>query len=275
MTLRVTSRTRSSPVLAYEVAGDGPTVLFLHGIGGNRRNWAGQLDHFSPGYRAVAVDMRGYGDSEGIADPFEFPEFVDDVVRLLDELGAAQAHIVGLSMGGLIAQALYGRAPHRVQSLSLVACRSAAEAFPHGANREAFIQARLGPLREGGAARLAESLAPELLGPNASAWAAEQVMDSLRRIRADSYERIIRARMRASGLLAPQTVAVPTLVLAAGQDRVAPADHMRELAALIPSARFVLVPDAGHLVNLEKPERFNEELSTFLAGPANPVDGLS
>jgi Predicted hydrolases or acyltransferases (alpha/beta hydrolase superfamily) len=264
MTLRNTFRTRSRPVLSYEVAGDGPTVLFLHGIGGNRRNWLGQLDHLSPRYRAVAIDMRGYGDSDGIAEPFEFPEFVDDVIRLLDELGAAEAHIVGLSMGGLIAQALYGRAPHRVQSLGLVTCRSAAEAFPHGANREEFVQARLGPLRAGGPARLAESLAPELLGPNASAWAREQVMDSLRRIRPDSYESIIRARMRASGLLVPQTIAVPTLVLAADQDRVAPADHMRELASCIPTARFVLVPDAGHLVNLEQPERFNAELSAFL-----------
>ena len=265
MTLPRILRTGTTPQLAYEVAGDGPTLLFLHGIGGNRRNWAGQLDHFSRDFRAVAVDQRGYGDSDGISDGFEFFEFVDDVLRLLDELKVDEAHVVGLSMGGLVAQALYGRAPQRVRSLGLIACRSAAEAFPHGANREAFIQARLGPLREGGSLRLAEALAPELLGPKASAWAIDQVMDSLRRIRPDSYERIIRARMRASRLLAPETVAVPALVLAAEQDRVAPADHMRELAGLIPSSRFVLVPDAGHLVNLEQPERFNSELSAFLA----------
>jgi pimeloyl-ACP methyl ester carboxylesterase len=252
-------------VLAYEAAGHGPTVLFLHGIGGNRRNWYGQLDHLSASYRAVAVDMRGYGDSDEIAEPFEFAEFVDDVIRLLDELGADKAHVVGLSMGGLVAQALYGRDPSRVRSLSLVACRSAAEAMPHGANRNAFIQARLGPLREGGAPRLAESLAPELLSTSASAWAKEQVMDSLRRIRPASYERIMHARMRAGAMLAPQTIAVPTLVMAADQDRVAPADQMRVLADLIPTSRFVLLAPSGHLINLEQPERFNAELSAFLA----------
>lgn len=257
-------RTSSSPVLAYEIAGEGPDVLFLHGIGGNRRNWVGQLDHFSSAYRAIAVDMRGYGDSDGIVDPFEFPEFVDDIIRLLNELNVDQVHVVGLSMGGLVAQALYGRAPERVKSLTLVACRSAAEAMPHGPNRDAFIRARLGPLREGGAKRLAESLAPELLGPNASVCATEQVMDSLRLIRPESYERVMHARMRVGSMLSPQTIAVPTLVVAADQDRVAPAEQMRELANLISSAKFVLIKDAGHLINLEQAERFNAELSAFL-----------
>ena len=264
MNRAVTQRTLSTPVLAYETAGEGPAVLFLHGIGGNRRNWWGQLDHFSSTYRTVAVDMRGYGDSDDIVDPFEFPDFVDDVIRLLDELDVGQAHVVGLSMGGLVAQALYARAPARVKSLSLVACRSAAEALPHGPNRDAFIRARLGPLREGGSQRLAESLAPELLGSNASVWATEQVMDSLRRIRNDYYYRVMHARMRVGSMLAPQTVAVPTLLLAANEDRVAPAEQMQELANLIPTARFVLIKNAGHLVNLEQPERFNAELSAFL-----------
>lgn len=260
-----TRHTDSRPVLAYASAGEGPPLLFLHGIGGNRRNWDAQLAHFSRDYRAIALDMRGYGESEDITPPFEFTAFVDDVIRLLDELAIEQAHVVGLSMGGLVAQALYGQAPGRIKSLSLVACRSAAEKLPHGANREAFIKARLGPLREGGAQQLAQSLAPQLLGPNACPRAVEQVKDSLRRIRPASYEQVMQARMRAGGLLAPQTIGVPTLVLAACEDQVAPALQMRELADQIASSRFVLVEDSGHLVNLEQPERFNAELGQFLA----------
>ncbi len=238
--------------------------MFLHGIGGNRRNWEGQLAHCRASFRAVAIDLRGYGDSDGIDDDFEFTGFVDDVLRVLDTLGARRAHVVGLSMGGLVAQALYARAPERVASLALVACRSAAEPLLAPARREAFIRERLEPLRRGGPQALAESLAPSLIGKAASAQAREQVMASLRKVRPDSYFKVMEARMRVPPMLELSSIQVPVLVVGSDEDTVAPLAQMRELAAAIPAARLVEINGAGHLINLEKPEEFNRVLSEFL-----------
>ncbi|MBY4596189.1 alpha/beta fold hydrolase [Ottowia caeni] len=257
-------RTALHPRVAYSENGKGETLLFLHGIGGNRHNWDQELRYFGKAYRAVAVDLRGYGDSEALNEDFEFTDFVTDVVRVLDTLGAQRAHVVGLSMGGLVAQALYSRAPERVASLSLVACRAADEPVLPPARRDAFIRDRLDPLRAGGAEALAVSLAPKLLSSAPSAQAREQVMASLRKIRPDAYFKIMEARMQIPPMLDPASIRVPTLVVGADEDQVAPLEQMRALAAAIPGARLKEVSGAGHLINLEKPQEFQFALEDFL-----------
>ena len=229
-------RTRQRPAIAFEQSGQGEPVLFLHGIGGNRRNWDGQRAHFGAHYRAIAMDFRGYGDSDGIEPPFEVLDFAGDAIAVLDELQIERAHVVGLSMGGLIAQAVYARAPERVASLGLVACRSGAEPVLPGARRDNFIAERLGPLRAGGPEALAQSLAPSLIGRHASAQAREQVMASLRLIRPEAYLQVMEARMRIQPFLDPATIDVPVLVVGSDEDTVAPLSQMRELAASIPGA---------------------------------------
>src|SRR5690606_35205534 len=108
-----------SPRLAYDAAGRGECVVFLHGIGGNRSNWTGQLAALAPRYRAVAWDARGYGASDDYEGALDFADFSTDLGRLLDHLAAPAAHLVGLSMGGRIALDFYERAPARVKSLVL------------------------------------------------------------------------------------------------------------------------------------------------------------
>ncbi|MCJ0763600.1 alpha/beta fold hydrolase [Variovorax terrae] len=260
--------TGQPPAIAFDVAGEGEPILFLHGIGGNRQNWAGQLAHFGARFRAISLDFRGYGDSAAIEEPFEFADFVEDALRVLDALEIGRAHVVGLSMGGLVAQALYARAPQRVASLCLTACRSGAEPVLQGARREGFISARLGPLNSGGPQALAQSLAPTLIGRQATAEAREQVMASLGKLRPDSYLKIMEARMRIAPFLDPATVAVPVLVIGSDEDTVAPLAQMRDLAASIPQAQLAVIGGAGHLVNIEKPQEFNHALLAFLGGAA-------
>ncbi len=259
-------RTPGRPAIAYEERGQGEVLLFLHGIGGNRRNWERELRHFGRHWRAVAMDFRGYGDSDSLEDGFEFTDFVHDVLAVLDTMGARRAHVVGLSMGGLVAQALYSHVPERVLSLALVACRAADEPVLPPGRREAFIRERLEPLRTGGPEALAASLAPALLGPAASAEAREAVMDSLRRVRPESYFRIMDARMRVAPMIELASVRVPTLVVGADEDTVAPLEQMRALAAAIRGARLHEMHDGvGHLINLERPEEFQQVLEQFLA----------
>lgn len=261
-------RTRQRPAIAFEATGSGDAVLFLHGIGGNRRNWAGELERVGAAYRAIAIDFRGYGDSAGIEAPFAFADFADDALGVLDELGIDRAHVVGLSMGGLVAQAVYARAPDRVASLCLVACRSAAEPVLPGARRDSFIQARLEPLRHGGPEALAQSLAPSLIGRQATPHAREAVMASLRKLRPDAYVAVMEARMRIEPFLDPATIAVPTLVVGSDEDTVAPLEQMRALADAVGQRPLAVIEGAGHLINIEKPEAFQAVLLDFLRGAA-------
>ena len=117
----VTDHVPGAPRLAYDHAGRGETVVFLHGIGGNARNWHRQLDALADAYHAVAWDARGYGNSEDYDGPLDFADFAHDLARLLDHLGVERAHLCGLSMGGRISQDFYALFPERVKTLTLVA----------------------------------------------------------------------------------------------------------------------------------------------------------
>ena len=109
-----------SPRIAVAVAGRGPLIVFLHGIGGNRLHWQHQLAYFSrQGFRAAAWDARGYGDSDDYEGPLRFDDFTTDVLRTLDFLGEEKAHLAGLSMGGRIARNFALAHPQRVLTLTL------------------------------------------------------------------------------------------------------------------------------------------------------------
>ena len=118
--MRRVQRTTGPVSLAYEAQGSGPLVVFLHGIGGNRTNWYEQLDHFGDRFCAVTWDARGYGASDDPPQTLQFGDYADDLNRLLDHFKAERAHLVGLSMGGMIIQDFYARYPQRVATLSLV-----------------------------------------------------------------------------------------------------------------------------------------------------------
>src|SRR5690606_4285874 len=94
-------------------------LVFLHGIGGNKRNWHDNLEVFGRYWHAVAWDARGYGESDDYEGPLAFTSYADDLIRVLDHFGAEKAHIVGLSMGGRIAMDFADRYPHRLLSLTL------------------------------------------------------------------------------------------------------------------------------------------------------------
>ncbi len=268
-----TWRTDGPVRIAVDEAGAGDAVLFLHGIGGNRRNWAGQIAALAPRARALALDFRGYGESDDGPLPRAFADFTDDALAVLDAAGIAAAHVVGLSMGGLVAQALYARAPGRVASLVLAGCRPGSAPVPPG---EGFADRRLGPLEDGGStADLAEALLPGLLGPAVAPGARARIRDSLLALRPGPYRATLAARTAMAPVLDPATIAVPTLVLAGGADRVAPPEQMRALAGTIPGALYAEIPAAGHLMNIEKPALFDALLADFLDGlaPARAAQG--
>jgi 3-oxoadipate enol-lactonase len=159
--------------IAFQIAGDeGLPLVFLHGIGGDAESWRPQLDAFAGDYRAIAWDMPGYGDSAPLAD-MTFPALVDAVLALLDRLSLPSVHLVGHSLGGMIAQAFALAHPERLRSLTLAATSAAfgkrAGGEPDPAWRDSFIEQRLGPLDRGASmAELAPKLVQGLIGDSPS-----------------------------------------------------------------------------------------------------------
>ena len=108
------------PNIAVDYMGQGPLVVFLHGIGGNRTNWHVQLPIFAKHFTAATWDARGWGDSDDYDGPLRFGDVCDDLCRVLDHFGSTSAHLVGLSMGGMIVQEFAARYPNRVGAMVLV-----------------------------------------------------------------------------------------------------------------------------------------------------------
>ncbi len=251
--------------IAVEVAGTGPTLLFLHGIGGNSRNWAAQIAHFAPRYRAAAWDARGYGESGGAVERFE--QFADDAAQVIAALGAP-AHVVGLSMGGRIALDLVKRHPTSVRSLTLADTSAGSQETAAPEKVAAFLALRLKPLVEEGKtpADIAEAIVAEIAGPAIGAEARAALLDSHRRLHTQGYVAAMRAVTGFTDFPPFEDISVPTLVLTGSADRVAPPAHARLMAERIPGARFVAIEGAGHISNIEAPDAFNAALDAFLGG---------
>lgn len=254
-----------TPRIAYEHAGSGPTVIMMHGIGGNRSNWRGQLACLSPEFHALAWDARGYGDSDDYDGDLDFGDFSHDLLRLVDHLDCERAHLVGLSMGGRIALDFYERNPERVASLVL--CDSFPgwdESFTDEA-RDEFVRIRKEPLLAGVKPKdMAPAVAKTLVSPTASPEVTEQLIASMAALHTESYIKAIEATTHYEPVADLLCVGVPTQVIVGADDKLTPPEMSQRMAAAIPDARLAVLENAGHLTNLERPEVFNETLLAFL-----------
>ena len=254
------------PRLAYDHAGEGPVVVLMHGIGGNRTNWRDQLSALAGRFHAVAWDARGYGLSEDYDGPLDFGDFSHDLERLLDHLGVKKAHICGLSMGGRIAQDFYSRFPTRVATLILCDTFVGFDANFRPEQRAEFIRSRKEPLIQGKEPRdIAPVVAKTLLGPKSPQWAYERYVESMSALRKESYIKAIEATTMYNKAAALSEIKVPTLLIYGGDDRLTPPKIGEEMASKIAGAKMVIIQDAGHLPNIEKPDEFSAAMIEFLA----------
>ena len=260
-----TTYVEGTPRLAVDHAGSGPMVLFMHGIGGNRLNWSEQIEACSASFHAVAWDARGYGESDDYEGPLEFGDFARDVVRVLDHFGARRAHLVGLSMGGRIAQDFHARFPDRVATLVLCDTMSDFTTTLSPEKRAEFVRLRQEPLLSGKEPEdIADGIVASLIGPNADEDARLQLRRSIALLHKESYLKTIEASLTFDRSAEVERIAVPTLLLYGEHDRLTPPDVGRALAGRIAGSRFVMIEDAGHLANMEQPQAFNAALLAFL-----------
>jgi pimeloyl-ACP methyl ester carboxylesterase len=262
--MRAQQKTGGPVSIAYEMQGSGPLVVFLHGIGGNRTNWYEQLDHFGDRFCAVTWDARGYGASDDPPQTLKFGDYADDLNRLLDHFQAERAHLVGLSMGGMIIQDFYARYPQRVATLSLVDTSSGFGGTSEEVKRD-FLSRRLDPLERGMTpADIAPGVVQVLAGKSAPEAVRAKLRASLSALRVEPYKQALHAIITTDFRSMLATIEVPTLVIVGDEDVVTPPPASDFLVKSIPGASLITIPQAGHLTNIEKPEAFRAALRPFL-----------
>lgn len=243
--------------------GAGEPVLLLHGYPHDRSLWAPQLAAPAPGFRYIAPDLPGFGESARIT-PASLDRWSDWVAALLDALRIERAVVGGLSMGGYLALALARRHPARVRALVLADTRAGADSEEARAKRR-DAQALV---RSAGSGAIAEIAITGMIGKTtrASRPSVIAAVDAMmRRATTDAIVDALQVLMdRPDATPALGAITVPTLILCGDEDVLTPVDESRAMQAAITGSRLEVIPEAGHASNFERPEVFNRLLSDFL-----------
>jgi pimeloyl-ACP methyl ester carboxylesterase len=249
----------------FERHGSGAPLLLLHGIGSSSRAFRHQLSDLADVFDMIAWDAPGYGQSEDPATAeFSIEDQADRAAQLLGELQLDSAHVLGVSMGGVVAQAMYHRHPERVRSLVLCDTNPGGGALPEP-ERSERVRQRVDNLMRLGAREMARQRAPVLVTPEAPPSLIQELAEIMAEVRPAGYcaAAVALGSTDLTPLLA--NIWVPTLVIHGACDRVVPLDTGRGLAESIPGARLVVIPDAGHVANQERPAAFNAAVREFLS----------
>lgn len=250
----------------YEDTGEGEPVILLHGYSLDRRMWNGQVKALSGKYRVIVPDMRGHGLSADPQAGYQFT-YMDDVVALMDSLGIAKAHVVGLSMGGFIAGDMLGMCPERLLSCVMVSgetINSSGPSTPRTAKEKARLKAsgdkvrknlaayrkrRINVLR--GACCVWNDTVRDECTREVMEWGCWPAMNVTCRL---YYACEAMSRLRANK---PE---VPSLIIYGDKEKTTDSRLLRYL----PNSRQVIFEHCGHMVNLEYPAKFNETLLQWL-----------
>lgn len=259
-----------TPRIAFDAAGavPAPPLFFLHGIGGNRHNWIGQMTALSDDYACHAWDARGYGLSDDYDGPLHLADFSADLLRVLDTLEVAKAHLCGLSMGGRILQEFAIRHPERVATLILLATDTG-EQFTQE-QREAFVRLRQAPLLAGKTpAEIAPAVADSLKGDLCTDAAYARMTQSVSDLHAESYIKTVTGFGQWQRPRPLTGIEAPVLLLYGTEDRLTTPEMGRQIASEIEGARFELIEGAGHLLSIEASDQTTDIIRDFLVPHRN------
>ncbi len=250
--------------LPFDALGQGPPVVFLHCFPLDRAMWAGQLPAVASAHRrAYAVDLPGFGHA-ALPDSGapSLDAYATAVLAWMDAQEMPTATLVGLSLGGYTALAMYRLAPERVRALVLADTRASADTPEAKAGRVVSQ----GIVRQKGPVGILDRLIPGLVAPGTRTALREEIRAMAARQTTEGVLfALLAMRDRADERNLLGRITVSTLVMVGDQDQVTPPAEMLAMAEAIPGGRYALVHGAGHLSNLERPTEFNRHLAEFLA----------
>ncbi len=255
------------PVVAVHArvhgAADAPAVVLAHSLGTDHRVWAPQIELLAERFRVIAVDQRGHGESPAPAGPYAISDLGWDLVALLDRLEISRAHLVGTSLGAMAALWVAANEPARVDRL--VACSASA----HLDSADAWTD-RAQIVRSNGTVAIVDGAVHRWFG--GSQRPEDEVLDRLIARFVGTSDEGYAACCEALGSMDLREdvtrITAPTLVVAGERDLAIPTAHSEDLAARIPGAKLRMIPDAGHLLSLERPATLNTLLEEHLSQPA-------
>ena len=251
-------------------AGD-DVVLFIHGFPFRSTMWGPQLEAVPAGWRFIAPDLRGFGNSELGNEALSIDLFADDLIAILDHLNIEQVVVCGLSMGGYIALSIAERYPHRMRAVVLAATRASADS-PEAKKSRHELAART---REQGAMAVVESMLPKLVS-GATRIQRPEVADfvkvMIQTTNAEAMARTLEALASRNDYRDKvHLINVAAMVVRGDQDEIIKREEMDLLARSVRGAKYEPIPNVGHLPNLEAPDVFNNLMSTFLNSLPAPI----
>ena len=242
--------------LYYDIKGEGPTLVFAHGIGGNHSNWYQQTAYFSRWYRVVTFDHRGFGNSRDASDGPGRAAFADDLKHLLDYLEVDQATLIAQSMGGSTCGLFTQQNPGRVRALVL-GDTLGGMALPEN------LEVRMDEVRKSssGLSQLDRVLSDGFRRREPGKAELYTQMNSFNMVNRNNLPGSFRKGPTPDQMAA---LGIPLLFIVGLEDVLFPPDVIRALHGLIPESALIEVPDAGHSTHYEQPEIFNHAVHSFL-----------
>jgi pimeloyl-ACP methyl ester carboxylesterase len=256
-------------------AGAGPPVVLLHGLGGDIGFWAAEAADWQAQFRLLLIDLRGAGSTPPSPGGHSIADLADDVAAVLDAAGVRAAHVVGFSMGGLVAQSFAVRHPARIDRLVLASTYAVMNP-----QARLFLDAVLRTYEDSrDAAQLYRLIFPWLFSVEFLADPANRALLPGADLELDDqpmedWRAAYLAQQRFDGRDQLGRIAAPALVVAGSEDRLVSLEDARALARGIPGADLAVLAGAGHLINVEQPDWFRATVGNFLARPA-PAPGAA
>ena len=247
----------------YIEAGRGEPIVFLHGIGGGAASFELQLTQLT-NYRCIAWNMPGYGASVADTRPPSFEALSDSLATFITSLGLNRVHLVGQSIGGMLALEHAVRRQDQVATFTMIGATPSFggrdESFKH-----AFLKARLAPLEAGKSmAQIAAHTAPLLVGPDATKQCIQSIETILAQVSEKTWRGILECLVTFNRRDDLANVMQPCCLIAGSDDQNSPARTIQKMAEKMTNAQFHLVDGAGHMVNQEAPALTNNILKKFL-----------
>lgn len=247
----------------YEVTGEGPPLLLIHGLGSSTRDWECQVPEFSKHFMVITVDVRGHGKTDRPAGPYSIELFASDIALFLKEIASGPAHVLGLSMGGMIAFQLALDNPELVKSLVIV--NSGPELVPKGIKEKFLVKQRILIVRLMGMRRLGKFLWNRLLPEDGQSELRKIFEDRWAENDKSAYLASFKALVGWSVVDRISGIRCAVLVVSADSDYT-PVSVKEDYVAKIPGAALTVIKNSRHLTPFDQAEEFNGAVLGFLKG---------